>query len=192
MGGLLSLLFGLMFVVGIVRAQSADAPRVALETSMGEIVLELDAQQAPVTVENFLAYVNDGFYDGTIFHRVIEGFMIQGGGFTPEMAQKPTRGAITNEADNGLRNDRGTVAMARLPEPHSATAQFFVNTVDNTFLNHRSKTAQGWGYAVFGRVVSGMEVVDAIAEVKTGARGAAKDVPLEAVVIQRAYRQPSP
>jgi cyclophilin family peptidyl-prolyl cis-trans isomerase len=192
MRGLLLLLFGLLFVMGIVRAESEQAPRVILETSMGEIVLELDPQRAPVTVENFLGYVNGGFYDGTIFHRVIDGFMIQGGGFTPGMAEKPTRGTITNEADNGVKNSRGTVAMARRPEPHSATAQFFVNTVDNAFLNHQSKTPQGWGYAVFGRVVSGMDVVDGIAKVETGSQGAAKDAPVEPVIIERVYLQPTP
>jgi peptidyl-prolyl cis-trans isomerase B (cyclophilin B) len=149
-------------------------------------VLELDAAHAPKSVENFLAYVRAGHYDGTVFHRVIAGFMIQGGGFDEKMAQRGTRPSIENEADNGLKNKRGTVAMARTNDPHSASAQFFVNTVDNGFLDHQSKDARGWGYAVFGRVVEGMDVVDAIAQVKTGNRGPFQDVPLEPVVIRKA------
>ena len=169
-------------------ASADDHPRVALDTSKGEIILELYADKAPQTVSNFLTYVDAGFYDGTIFHRVIPGFMIQGGGFTAEMKQKETRPAIQNEADNGLKNDRGTIAMARTPDPHSATAQFFINTVDNGFLNHKSKSQQGWGYAVFGRVVEGMDVVDQISGTKTVSRGMHQDVPAEAVVIVSAKR----
>jgi len=168
------------------EAGTPASPRVALETSKGRIVLELDAAHAPKTVENFLAYVRAGHYDGTIFHRVIDGFMVQGGGFTAEMQQKPTRPPVANEADNGLKNLRGTVAMARTMDPHSASAQFFVNTVDNSFLDHTAKSPQGWGYAVFGRVVEGMEVVDAIAKVATATRSRMENVPVEPVVIRKA------
>ncbi len=167
-------------------AKPSGTPRVALETSQGRIVLELDAAKAPKSVENFLAYARSGFYDGTIFHRVIKGFMIQGGGFTADMKQKPTNPSILNEADNGLKNLRGTVAMARTNDPHSATAQFFVNTVDNAFLDHTAKNPRGWGYAVFGKVVEGMEVVDKIAGVKTGQRGPFGDVPVAEVTILKA------
>ena len=160
--------------------------RVKLETSLGDIVLALDEQSAPDTVANFLQYVRDGFYDGTLFHRVIDGFMIQGGGFTDDYQQKSTRAPIRNEADNGLPNDRGTIAMARTPDPHSATAQFFINVADNAFLNHTAPTAQGWGYAVFGRVVEGMDVVDAIRQVPTGAAGPFRqDVPRTPVLIEK-------
>ena len=152
------------------KATTSKNPRVIIETSMGKIVLELYPDKAPKTVGNFLTYCKSGQYDGTVFHRVIPNFMIQGGGFTPNMKQKPTGQPITNEADNGLKNDRGTIAMARTQAPHSATAQFFINTVDNDFLNHRSKDQGGWGYTVFGRVVEGMDVVDAISKVKTGTR----------------------
>ena len=169
-------------------ALAADYPRVVLDTSKGKIVLELDVDKAPQTVTNFLAYVDAGFYDGTIFQRVIPGFMIQGGGFTAEMQQKQTRAPIQNEADNGLQNGRGTIAMARTPDPNSATAQFFINTVDNDFLNHKSKSPQGWGYAVFGRVVEGINVVDEISSVKTVSRGMHRDVPAEPVVIISAKR----
>jgi peptidyl-prolyl cis-trans isomerase B (cyclophilin B) len=167
-------------------AQAAENPRVGLDTSNGRIILELFADKAPVSVENFLAYVESGYYDGTIFHRVIPKFMIQGGGFTAEMKMKPSRSPIRNEADNGLKNERGTIAMARTPDPHSASSQFFINTVDNDFLNHKRKDPRGWGYAVFGRVVEGMEVVDAISAVKTGIRGMYQDVPVEPVLIKRA------
>jgi len=167
---------------------AGDHPRVALDTSQGEIILELYADKAPQTVSNFLTYVDAGFYDGTIFHRVIPGFMIQGGGFNAEMRQKQTRSPIRNEADNGLQNERGTVAMARTSDPDSATAQFFINTVDNGFLNHKSKSPQGWGYAVFGRVVEGIDVVDAISRIKTVSRGMHGDVPAEPVVIVSAKR----
>jgi peptidyl-prolyl cis-trans isomerase B (cyclophilin B) len=162
------------------------APRVVLETTLGDIVLELDPGKAPGTVENFLTYVRDGFYDGTIFHRVIPDFMIQGGGFTPDLQQKPTRPSIQNEADNGLKNRRGTLAMARTSNPHSATAQFFINVVDNHYLDHTAKTGKGWGYTVFGRVVEGMDVVDAIAATPTTRRGSQPNLPVDAVVIRKA------
>ena len=152
----------------------------------GIIALELDDAKAPKSVENFLAYVKSGHYDGTIFHRVINGFMIQGGGFTPDMKQKPTNAPIENEAANGLKNDIYTIAMARTNEPHSASAQFFINVKNNDFLNHTAPTERGWGYAVFGRVTSGQDVVDAIKGVRTGRRGYFDDVPLEAVVIEKA------
>jgi peptidyl-prolyl cis-trans isomerase B (cyclophilin B) len=176
----------LLFLVMVTPATGEETtsknPQVIIETSMGKIVLELYPDKAPKTVGNFLAYVKSGHYNGTVFHRVIPKFMIQGGGFTPDMKQKPTGQQITNEADNGLKNNRGTIAMARTQAPHSATAQFFINTVDNDFLNHRGKDQRGWGYAVFGRVVEGMDVVDAISQVKTGTKGRFRDVPVEAVV----------
>ncbi|ATE59306.1 peptidylprolyl isomerase [Thauera sinica] len=159
---------------------------VRLHTNHGVITLELDADKAPATVENFLGYVESGHYDNTVFHRVIDGFMIQGGGFEPGMKQKPTGEQIKNEADNGLKNDRGTIAMARTQAPHSATAQFFINIADNDFLNFRAPDLQGWGYCVFGRVTEGMDVVDSIRKVKTGSSGFHQDVPKEDVVIQRA------
>lgn len=159
---------------------------IKLETSMGEIFLELDAEKAPKTVENFLAYVNAGHYDGTIFHRVIDGFMIQGGGMTEDMKEKPTNAPIENEADNGLTNDAYTVAMARTMDPHSATAQFFINVKKNDFLNFSSKSPQGWGYAVFGKVTKGHGVVNKIKQVATGTKGVHDDVPKEAVTIIKA------
>jgi peptidyl-prolyl cis-trans isomerase B (cyclophilin B) len=159
---------------------------VKLDTSYGEIILQLDASAAPKTVANFLGYVNSGFYDGTIFHRVIRTFMIQGGGFTPDLSQKPTKPAISNEAGNGLKNLRGTIAMARTGDLHSATAQFFINTVDNEFLNHRSNAPEEFGYCVFGKVVSGMEAVDSIAKTPTTRKGMHSDVPAEPVVIRKA------
>ena len=155
-----------------------------LNTTYGSITLELDAKRAPVTVANFLMYAREGFYDGTIFHRVIDNFMIQGGGFDADMQQKSTRDPIRNEADNGLKNDFGTIAMARTSDPHSATAQFFINVKDNDFLNHSGKTMQGWGYAVFGKVLEGQEVLDRIRAVPTASRGAHQDVPIEAVIIE--------
>ena len=158
---------------------------VTLHTSMGDISLELDAEKAPKTVANFLQYARDGFYDGTIFHRVINNFMIQGGGMTADMAQKQTRAPVDNEANNGLKNKTGTVAMARTNDPHSATAQFFINVSDNGFLDHTAPTAQGWGYAVFGRVTAGMDVVEKITAVATGNKGFHQDVPKEAVTIER-------
>ena len=155
----------------------------------GTITLELDESKAPVTVANFLEYVRKGHYDGTVFHRVIPGFMIQGGGFAPGMEQKPTDKEIQNEANNGLKNDRYTIAMARTSAPHSASAQFFINVADNGFLNYKSPTPQGWGYAVFGKVVQGQEVVDQIAGVSTGRRGMHDDVPKEDVLIEKAEVQ---
>ncbi|MGW7444675.1 peptidylprolyl isomerase [Kitasatospora sp. NPDC054795] len=160
--------------------------KVKLSTNHGAIVLRLDAEKAPATVENFLQYVRDGFYDGTVFHRVINGFMVQGGGMEPGMRQKKTRAPIRNEADNGLKNTEYTVAMARTGDPHSATAQFFINVADNGFLDHSGKNAQGWGYAVFGEVVEGQDVVDAVKTVPTGSRSGHQDVPKEDVVIEKA------
>ena len=154
-------------------------------TNHGNIDIELDFDKAPATAANFEQYAKDGFYNGTIFHRVIPGFMIQGGGMESGMKEKDTRESITNEADNGLKNARGTIAMARTSDPHSASAQFFINLVDNHFLNHTSKTNAGWGYAVFGQVVAGMDIVDKIATVKTGRSGMHRDVPLEEVVIEK-------
>jgi cyclophilin family peptidyl-prolyl cis-trans isomerase len=165
-----------------------DNPKVVLDTSIGKIVIELYLHKAPETVVNFLGYVDAKFYDGTIFHRVIPNFMIQGGGFTADMKRKPGKAPIQNEADKGLKNERGTIAMARTGDPHSATAQFFINTVNNDFLNHKNKTQQGWGYAAFGRVIHGMDVVDAISAVKTTRYQQYRDVPAEAVVILSAKR----
>lgn len=156
---------------------------VILKTNFGDITLELFADKAPKTVENFLSYVRAGFYDDTIFHRVINGFMIQGGGMTADMQQKPTEKPVENEADNGVANDAGTIAMARTNDPHSATAQFFINVNNNEFLNHSSKTSSGWGYCVFGKVVEGMDVVEKIKQVRTGNHGYHQDVPLEPVII---------
>ena len=159
---------------------------VELHTNHGVIKLELDAAKAPKSVENFLSYVKAGHYDNTVFHRVIDGFMIQGGGFEPGMKQKPTQAPIENEANNGLKNVVGSIAMARTNDPHSATAQFFINVNDNDFLNHSSPTPQGWGYAVFGKVVEGLDVVDKIKKVKTGSKGFHQDVPVDDVVIEKA------
>ncbi len=164
-------------------------PIVEVETSKGSMRIELLLDKAPRTVNNFLQYVDDGFYDGTIFHRVIEDFMVQGGGFTEQMDQKPTLPPIQNEADNGLSNARGTLAMARTSDPHSATAQFFINTTDrNTFLDHQSKTSQGWGYCVFGKVVEGLDVVDQLRSTETCTRGGHQDVPVDAIVINAVKR----
>jgi peptidyl-prolyl cis-trans isomerase B (cyclophilin B) len=160
---------------------------VKMETSAGTIAIELDEAQAPESAKNFLAYVAKGHYDNTVFHRVIKGFMIQGGGFEPGMKQKGTDAPIRNEANNGLKNKKYTLAMARTNDPHSATAQFFINATDNAFLDFTAETSQGWGYAVFGRVVEGTEIVDAIEKVRTGRKGFHDDVPLDDVVIQRAY-----
>ena len=162
--------------------------KVCLKTNHGLITLELDEQKAPKTVENFLKYVDKGRYDGTLFHRVIDGFMIQGGGFEAGMRQKSTESPIENEADNGLKNTKYAIAMARTNDPHSATAQFFINVNDNNFLDHQSKTSQGWGYAVFGKVIEGLDVIDAIKKLKTGSKGFHQDVPVEDVVIEKAYR----
>ena len=162
------------------------AKHVQIKTSLGDIRIELDDVAAPESTRNFLAYVAKGHYDGTVFHRVIRGFMIQGGGFEPGMKQRPTDAPIQNEARNGLKNNHYTLAMARTQVPDSATAQFFINTTDNDFLNHKAETAQGWGYAVFGKVVGGADVVDKIEGVKTGRRGMHDDVPLDDVVIEKA------
>ncbi len=162
------------------------AKQVELHTTAGVITLELDEAKAPVTVENFLSYVTDGHYDGTVFHRVIKSFMIQGGGFEAGMKQKATKGEIKNEANNGLKNDKYTIAMARTSAPHSASAQFFINAADNDFLNFKSETPNGWGYAVFGKVIAGADVVSQIEKVRTGNKGGHGDVPLEDVVITKA------
>lgn len=159
---------------------------ILLKTNFGDITIELNHEKAPKTAANFEQYVKEGFYDGVIFHRVIDGFMIQGGGMEPGMKQKATRDPIENEADNGLTNDAGTIAMARTMDPHSASAQFFINVADNSFLNHSSKSTQGWGYAVFGKVVAGMDVVNRIKAVKTGNRMGHQDVPVEDVIIEKA------
>lgn len=187
-----ALVFVLIALVMVLPAAAADKkntnPTVLLDTSEGQIVLELYPDKAPQSVRNFLAYVDSKYYDGTIFHRVIPDFMIQGGGFTTKFKRKPTLEPVRNEAQNGLTNDRGTIAMARTQDPHSATAQFFINSKSNDFLNYRSKTAHGYGYTVFGRVVKGMEVVDRISLVKTGQVGSYKDVPEKQVVIRSAKR----
>ena len=159
---------------------------VKLHTNLGTITIELDEEKAPATSANFLEYVRSGFYNNTTFHRVIDGFMVQGGGMEPGMKQKTTGKPIANEADNGLKNDAYTVAMARTGDPHSATAQFFINVADNAFLNHSGKTQQGWGYCVFGRVTEGKDIVDKIKKVKTGSRGMHQDVPVSDVIIERA------
>lgn len=159
---------------------------VKLQTNFGDITLELDAEKAPITVANFLQYVESGFFDNTIFHRVIDKFMIQGGGFTTDMTQKPTNPTIKNEADNGLKNDKYTIAMARTPNPDSASSQFFINVADNNFLNFSAPTSQGWGYCVFGKVVTGQDVVDKITKVKTGSKKGHQDVPVENVMIEKA------
>ncbi|MBL1262892.1 peptidylprolyl isomerase [Candidatus Methylomicrobium oryzae] len=164
----------------------SESPKVKLTTSLGDIVIQLDPVKAPVSSQNFLDYVNKGFYNGTIFHRVIKGFMAQGGGFDTQFQQKATDAPIKNEADNGLPNKRGSIAMARTNDPHSATAQFFINYGDNTFLNHTSPTPSGWGYAVFGEVVEGMDVVDKMAEQPTGNRGPHQNVPKTDIVIEKA------
>ena len=165
--------------------QETSMTQVTIKTSVGDIHLELDGEKAPITVENFVAIAKSGYYDGTIFHRVINGFMVQGGGLNADMSNKSSGTApIQNEANNGLTNDRGTVAMARTMEPHSATGQFFVNHKDNGFLNHTGENSQGWGYAVFGKVTEGMDVVDAIADVETGSTGGHQDVPVEVITIE--------
>ena len=167
-------------------AQKGKSPMVKIHTNLGTFTIKLDAEKAPNTVKNFLEYVNSGFYNNTIFHRVIDGFMIQGGGFEPGMKQKPVNEPIQNEANNGLTNDAYTVAMARTSDPHSATAQFFINVKNNGFLNFTGENSQGWGYCVFGKVVEGTEVVDAIKKVKTGTTGFHQDVPTEDVIITQA------
>jgi cyclophilin family peptidyl-prolyl cis-trans isomerase len=171
-----------VLLVGSALAQ--ENPVVVIETSMGDITVQLNQKRAPVSVENFLKYVKEGFYDGTIFHRVIPNFMIQGGGFTPDMGKKPTHEPIKNEAQNGLKNRKGTLAMARTPDINSATAQFFINTKDNGFLDNKGTSAQDFGYAVFGKVIEGMDVVEKIEKVKTGTKSGYQDVPMEPVVIE--------
>jgi len=178
---------GLVFAVLTSMAASLAAqsnPVVVMQTSMGDITIELYADRAPVSVQNFLQYAKDGFYEGTVFHRVIKGFMIQGGGLTADLGRKPTRAAIKNEATNGLKNERGTIAMARTNEVNSATSQFFINTVDNRSLDHRSTDPQGFGYAVFGRVTAGLDVVDTIEAVATGNQGQYQNVPREPIAIK--------
>lgn len=183
LGKILVLLCGALLLNPLAWAED----KVKLSTNYGEIEITLDAEKAPDTVANFLQYVQDGFYDGTIFHRVIDGFMIQGGGFTRDYQRKPTRDPIKNEADNGLKNDLGTIAMARTNDPHSATAQFFINVTNNDFLNHTAPTGRGWGYAVFGKVTAGMDVVHKIRAVETGPGGPfPKDAPRSPVVIEKA------
>ncbi len=169
--------------------ETAANPLVLLETTMGDITIELDTKNAPISSANFLAYVDEGYFVDTIFHRVIPDFMVQGGGVTADMKDKPNKRApIQNEANNGLKNDRGTLAMARTGDPHSATAQFFINHADNAFLNFSSETTQGWGYAVFGKVIDGMDVVDTIAKISTGNNGSHQDVPTETITITGASR----
>ncbi len=167
------------------QSGSADDPKVLIKTSLGNVEIELFQKQAPETVANFLAYVKKGFYDNTVFHRVISGFVIQGGGFTAQMKKKPTAKTIQNEAHNGLKNQRGTLAMARTGDPHSASSQFFINLSENDFLDFKARDRQGWGYAVFGKVIQGMEVVDKIAGVPTGTTGAHRDVPKQPVTIEK-------
>jgi len=180
----------LALAVGMAGAQTKKVnPVVVLETSKGNIEIELNPDKAPVTAQNFLWYVDNKFYDGLIFHRVIAGFMVQGGGFTPEMSQKSGKPVIENEAGNGLTNDKYTVAMARTNVVNSATSQFFINVADNAFLNHKNDTPQGFGYCVFGKVVKGTEVVDAIGKVKTGTKNGMNDVPVEPVTLKKAYRK---
>jgi peptidyl-prolyl cis-trans isomerase B (cyclophilin B) len=162
-------------------------PQVELQiANFGNITIELDADKAPKSAENFLAYVKKGHYDGTIFHRIIDGFMVQGGGFEPDMSQKPSDAPINNEANNGLKNNKYTLAMARTQDPHSASAQFFINAADNGFLNHTAPSIQGWGYAVFGKVIAGTDVVDKMAKVRTGRKGFHDDVPVDQVLITKA------
>jgi len=187
---ILAVAIGMLSVAGNTAAEDtptkgADMVYVTMETSKGDIKLELDAAKAPASVANFVEYARDGHYDNTVFHRVIAGFMIQGGGMDSDMRQKPTRAPIKNEADNGLKNVTGSIAMARTSDPHSATAQFFINVSDNGFLDFRSPTAQGWGYAVFGRVTDGMDVVRSIEKVDTGSKAGHQDVPVTPVVINK-------
>ncbi|HIP52809.1 MAG TPA: peptidyl-prolyl cis-trans isomerase [Chromatiales bacterium] len=180
-----ALLLVFCLALGVSDAALAAGVQVRMQTTMGVITLELDPAKAPKTVKNFTTYAKEGFYDGTIFHRVIPDFMVQGGGYTPDMKRKETHAPIPNEADNGLKNDRGTIAMARTSDPHSATAQFFINLKDNDFLNFRSKDPRGWGYAVFGKVVDGMDVVDKIAAQSTGSHpNGMRDVPRDTIAIE--------
>jgi peptidyl-prolyl cis-trans isomerase B (cyclophilin B) len=187
-----SLLLCALLILPLGSALADAAPRVRLTTNLGDIVIELNQEKAPKSSANFLTYVQESFYDGTIFHRVIDGFMIQGGGFTQDYAKKTTHAPIDNEAENGLKNVRGTVAMARTNAPHSATSQFFINVVDNGFLDFTSPTPRGWGYAVFGKVVEGMDVVDKIRHTPTGSGGPfPQDVPQTAIVINKAVLEPA-
>jgi len=179
--GMIAVVFLLAFPLNNTAADKN--PKLIMKSSMGDITIELYLDKAPVTVKNFLGYVDDNFYDGTIFHRVIKGFMIQGGGHAADLSKKPTKGPIKNEADNGLSNKRGTIAMARMPDPHSATAQFFINHVDNVNLDHRDKSDQGYGYCVFGKVIAGMDVVDAIANAKVMTKRGMQNVPRETIEI---------
>lgn len=183
---LIFIVMGLGISMASAQEKATGAPRVRLETSLGNIVVELSPKAAPKTVDNFLSYAREGFYNDTVFHRVIKGFMIQGGGFTQDLKQKPTHTPISNEADNGLKNLRGTIAMARTADPDSATAQFFINTVDNPLLDFKAKTLQGWGYCVFGKVVEGLDVVDAIENQPTTTKMIGRDVPVSTVLIKRA------
>ncbi len=169
--------------------QESEVPVIVMETSKGTLRIELLPEAAPITVENFLEYVDSGFYDGTIFHRIVPGFVIQGGGYEPDMVKRPTRDAIQNESDNGVQNLRGTLSMARMPAAHSATSQFFINLNDNGALDHGGRPGETWGYAVFARVIEGMDVVDEIARVQTGQRAGMTDVPVEPVVIEKVYRE---
>jgi cyclophilin family peptidyl-prolyl cis-trans isomerase len=183
------LILAVMTGMSMGQENAVSNPQVVMETSKGEIVLEFYPDKAPLTVKNFLDYIDAGFYSGTVFHRVIPGFMLQGGGFSRDMQKKSTLMPVKNEAFNGLKNDRGTIAMARTQDPHSASSQFFINTVDNAFLNYKSQTTAGWGYAVFGKVIKGMEVVDAISKVETGTKGRFRDVPkmpVEIIKVRRA------
>ena len=175
----------LLFTLALLGGSALATPTAIIHTSMGDITVELDEDRAPATVANFRRYAEDGFYNDTIFHRVIPGFMIQGGGHTADMKEKPTREPIANEAHNGLKNLRGSLSMARTSDPHSASSQFFINLVDNGYLNHTSKTQAGWGYAVFGKVVAGLDVIDKIAAVKTGRSGMHRDVPVEDIIIEK-------
>ena len=180
-----------IFAVSIIlttseTAMAAGKPIVTFKTNMGDFTVQLEPERAPKTVANFLEYVRDGHYDGTIFHRVIAKFMVQGGGFLPNLQKRDTRGPITNEANTGLKNERGTIAMARTADPHSATAQFFVNVIYNRFLDHTAKTQQGWGYTAFGRVIDGMNIVGRMARVKTGTKGPYSDVPDDPIIIEKA------
>ena len=184
-----SILGATLLISNSITAQAAELPLVVLETNQGDITIELEQERAPLSVENFLSYVDSGYYSGTIFHRVIPGFMAQGGGFTTDYQKKITEDEVKNEADNGLKNSLGTIAMARTSNPHSATSQFFINTANNGFLNHTRKSRNGWGYTVFGRVVEGMAVVRKIEKIKTGAGGIfGSDVPKEMVIINSAKR----
>jgi len=179
-------IFSILLLFTLIAAAQAEEVKVLMKTSKGDMEIALDAERAPRTVENFLRYVDEGFYDGTIFHRVISGFMIQGGGYTPDMKKKPTHEPVVNEAKNGLKNNRGTIAMARTSDPHSATSQFFINHKNNPNLDYPS--FDGWGYTVFGRVTKGMEVLDAIASVPTTTKNGMRDVPVESVVIESVER----